>query len=213
VVQSIDRFPFYLNRALRAAISGRPGPVVLQVPADVLEAVIKPNQFQHIPFFPSPYLHSITAPAPPPAPALCPPITASTATAATTASAAANVSGTMSSALIGGGLNELLVAATHLLCSAQRPLLVIGKGCAFSRAEHELNTFQTLTALPFIPCPMAKGMVCDSHRRNASAARTHALAQADCIVLIAARLNWMLHYGSVRTTPSHLSLSMLCCEL
>jgi 2-hydroxyacyl-CoA lyase 1 len=51
------------------------------------------------------------------------------------------------------------------------------------------------TNIPFLPTPMGKGVVPDDHALNASAARSMALAEADVIVLVGARLNWILHYG------------------
>lgn len=42
---------------------------------------------------------------------------------------------------------------------------------------------------------MGKGVVPDSHRLNISAARSTALKDADLIILLGARLNWILHFG------------------
>ena len=42
---------------------------------------------------------------------------------------------------------------------------------------------------------MGKGVVPDSHALNISAARYTALKEADLIILLGARLNWILHFG------------------
>jgi 2-hydroxyacyl-CoA lyase 1 len=42
---------------------------------------------------------------------------------------------------------------------------------------------------------MGKGVMPDSHPLNISAARSHALKESDCILLLGARLNWILHFG------------------
>lgn len=51
------------------------------------------------------------------------------------------------------------------------------------------------TGLPFLPTPMGKGVVPDSHPLSVATARTNALLGADTILLLGARLNWMLHFG------------------
>lgn len=42
---------------------------------------------------------------------------------------------------------------------------------------------------------MGKGVVPDSHKLNISPARSMALKEADVVILIGARLNWILHFG------------------
>ena len=85
--------------------------------------------------------------------------------------------------------------ALEALKSASNPLVVIGKGAAWSRAENEVREFIDKTGLPFLPTPMGKGVVPDDHPLNVSAARTMALKNADVVFLIGARLNWILHFG------------------
>ncbi|XP_069068195.1 2-hydroxyacyl-CoA lyase 1 [Pleurodeles waltl] len=85
--------------------------------------------------------------------------------------------------------------ATSILMSARRPLIIVGKGAAYSRAEHSIRKLVEQTGLPFLPTPMGKGVVPDNHPLCVSAARSSALRNADVIVLLGARLNWMLHFG------------------
>ncbi|KAG2171422.1 hypothetical protein INT43_009083 [Umbelopsis isabellina] len=85
--------------------------------------------------------------------------------------------------------------AAQTLQSAQNPLIVIGKGAAYARAENELKSLIETTNIPFLPTPMAKGLLSDSHPLCSSAARSTALKQADVVLLVGARLNWILHFG------------------
>ncbi|KAL7416993.1 thiamine diphosphate-binding protein [Mrakia frigida] len=83
-----------------------------------------------------------------------------------------------------------------LLESAERPLIVIGKGAQFSRAETAIHALLTLLPIPFLPTPMGKGHIPDSHPLCIAAARSTALKGADVVLVLGARLNWILHYGS-----------------
>ncbi len=86
-------------------------------------------------------------------------------------------------------------AAIDVLKTAEQPLIIVGKGAAWSRAEEEVRTFVEKTGIPYLPMPMAKGVVPDDHDQLAAAARSFVLSNADVVVLIGARLNWMLHFG------------------
>jgi 2-hydroxyacyl-CoA lyase 1 len=90
---------------------------------------------------------------------------------------------------------ENVEAALNLLEKAQRPLVLVGKGMAWARAETEVRDFIERTQLPFLRSPMGKGVVPDDHPLSVSAARTLALQQADVIFLMGARFNWIFHFG------------------
>ncbi|MBV9017213.1 MAG: oxalyl-CoA decarboxylase, partial [Alphaproteobacteria bacterium] len=79
--------------------------------------------------------------------------------------------------------------------SAQRPLVIIGKGMAYANAENEVRAFIERTQLPFLRSPMGKGVVPDDHPLSVAAARTLALQQADVVFLMGARFNWIMHFG------------------
>ncbi|KAJ1806370.1 hypothetical protein LPJ75_005069, partial [Coemansia sp. RSA 2598] len=85
--------------------------------------------------------------------------------------------------------------AANVLMSAKSPLIIVGKGAAYARAEDEIREFIEKYQAPFLPTPMGKGVVPDSHKRNASSARSGALKGADVILLLGARVNWILHFG------------------
>jgi 2-hydroxyacyl-CoA lyase 1 len=85
--------------------------------------------------------------------------------------------------------------ALDVLQSAQRPLVIIGKGMAYSRAEDEVRAFIERTQLPFLASPMGKGVMPDDHPLSVGAARSLALQQADVVFLMGARFNWIMHFG------------------
>ncbi|XP_052205269.1 2-hydroxyacyl-CoA lyase [Diospyros lotus] len=86
-------------------------------------------------------------------------------------------------------------AAVSLLRHAERPLIVFGKGAAFARAENGLRKFVESTGIPFLPTPMGKGLLPDTHELAATAARSLAIGKCDVALVVGARLNWLLHFG------------------
>ncbi|XP_071532225.1 2-hydroxyacyl-CoA lyase 1-like isoform X7 [Panulirus ornatus] len=90
---------------------------------------------------------------------------------------------------------DSVLEAVTLLCGAQRPLVVVGKGAAYARAEEQIHCLLEKTGIPFLPTPMGKGVVPDDHPLCVAPARTKALLEADVILLLGARLNWILHFG------------------
>lgn len=88
-----------------------------------------------------------------------------------------------------------IAAALAALKTAERPLVIVGKGMAWSRAEAEVRAFVEATGLPFLNSPMGKGVMPDDHPLSVGAARSHALNQADLVLVLGARLNWIMHFG------------------
>lgn len=140
-------------RAIRIALSGRPGGVYLDLPAALLPQVLPQAQALAS-------LVEVVDPAP---------------------------QQRASEASIGRAL--------RLLAGASRPLVVVGKGAAYAQVETELRAFIEQTGIPFLPMSMAKGLLPDSHRQSAASARSKVLAEADVVVLVGARLNWLLGHG------------------
>ncbi|CAA0830039.1 2-hydroxyacyl-CoA lyase [Striga hermonthica] len=85
--------------------------------------------------------------------------------------------------------------AVELLRTAERPLIVFGKGAAYARAENELTKLVETTGIPFLPTPMGKGLIPDTHELAATAARSLAIGKCDVALVVGARLNWLLHFG------------------
>ena len=142
-----------LARAIRAAVSGRPGGVYLDLPGDVLAATLDAEIGARS-------LVRVVDAAPQQLPA-----------------------------------PEAVQRALDVLATAERPLIILGKGAAYAQADADIRAFIEKTGIPFVPMSMAKGLLPDNHPQSAAAARSHALAKADVVMLIGARLNWLLGHG------------------
>jgi oxalyl-CoA decarboxylase len=142
-----------LARAIRAAVSGRPGGVYLDLPAKLFGQVIDAEAGQKS-------LVKVIDPAPAqiPAPAA-------------------------------------VKRALEVLRSAKRPLIVLGKGAAYAQADDAIRAFVEKSGAPFLPMSMAKGLLPDTHPQCAGAARSTVLKDSDVVMLIGARLNWLLSHG------------------
>jgi oxalyl-CoA decarboxylase len=140
-------------RAIRAAVSGRPGGVYLDLTAAALAATTDAAAAART-------LVKVVDPAPSRLPS-----------------------------------RESVERAFTLLAGAQRPLVILGKGAAYSQADDAIRTFVERTGIPFLPMSMAKGLLPDDHPQSAAAARSLALGQADVVMLVGARLNWLLGHG------------------
>lgn len=90
---------------------------------------------------------------------------------------------------------ESIEAALDALQNAKRPLIIVGKGMAWARAEDEVRQLIERTQVPFLATPMGKGVVPDDHPLSVGGARSHALKEADTVFLLGARFNWILHFG------------------
>ena len=88
-----------------------------------------------------------------------------------------------------------IIEIAEMLKNAKAPLIVIGKGAAYSRAEEVIRELIDSSRIPFLPTPMGKGVVADSHPANTASARSTALKEADVVLILGARLNWILHFG------------------
>lgn len=150
-VDRVDRIPYFVEQAVRTSIYGRPGPVYLDLPADVIGGKVDEEAAPQRPRVPD-------APR-------------------TFADPAA------------------VEAAVAALKSAERPLVIVGKGAAYARAEDEVRAFIEATQLPYLATPMGKGVMPDDHPLSVGAARSFALQNADLVLLMGARLNWILHFG------------------
>jgi oxalyl-CoA decarboxylase len=142
-----------LARAIRAAVSGRPGGVYLDLPAKLFGQVMDAEAGQK-----SLVKVIDAAPAQIPAPAA-------------------------------------VKRALDVLRSAKRPLIILGKGAAYAQADDEIRALVENSGIPFLPMSMAKGLLPDTHPQCAGAARSTVLKDADVVMLIGARLNWLLSHG------------------
>ncbi|OBG26459.1 oxalyl-CoA decarboxylase [Mycobacterium sp. 852002-51057_SCH5723018] len=140
-------------RAIRTAVSGRPGGVYLDIPAAVLGEVVDARAAADT-------VWRVVDPAPRQQPDL-----------------------------------EAVDAAIDLLAAAERPLVILGKGAAYAQADPQIREFVESTGVPFLPMSMAKGLLPDDHPQSVATARSLALRRADVVMLVGARLNWLLGHG------------------
>jgi oxalyl-CoA decarboxylase len=146
-----------IARAIRAALSGRPGGVYLDLPAKLFAQTMDAEAGRKS-------LIKVVDPAPRQIPA-----------------------------------PEAVQRALALLKTARRPLILLGKGAAYAQADADIRALVEKTGIPYLPMSMAKGLLPDTHALSASAARSHVLAEADVVMLIGARLNWLLSHGKGKT--------------
>ena len=85
--------------------------------------------------------------------------------------------------------------ALDVLKSAKRPLIVLGKGAAYAQADEAIRALVETSGIPYIPMSMAKGLLPDTHPLSAGAARSTVLKDSDVVMLVGARLNWLLSHG------------------
>ncbi len=89
--------------------------------------------------------------------------------------------------------------ALDVLKNAKRPLILLGKGAAYAQADADIRALVEKSGIPYLPMSMAKGLLPDNHEQSASAARSYVLDQADVVMLVGARLNWLLSHGKGKT--------------
>ena len=142
-----------IARAIRAACSGRPGGVYLDLPAKLFGQVMDAEAGAKS-------LVKVIDPAPRQLPA-----------------------------------PDSVARALDLLKGAKRPLIILGKGAAYARADAEIRALVETSGIPYLPMSMAKGLLPDDHPQSAGAARSLALKDSDVVLLIGARLNWLLSHG------------------
>ena len=146
-----------IARAIRAAVSGRPGGVYLDLPAKLFGQTVEAQVGKNS-------LIKVVDPAPRQIPA-----------------------------------PDAVQRALDLLKGAKRPLILLGKGAAYAQADEGIRALVERTGIPYLPMSMAKGLLPDTHDQSAAAARSFVLPGADVVLLIGARLNWLLSHGKGKT--------------
>ena len=158
-VNKPEDIPIAVGRAYRAAISGRPGGVYLDVTTPCLGAVMNKADADKLFFTPVD-----------PCPAMVPSA-------------------------------QSVDRAVELLASAKRPAILLGKGAAYAQVDDKIKQLIESTGIPFYPMSMAKGLMPDNHPLSAISARSTIMEQADVVMLIGARLNWLLSRGHGKWNP------------
>ncbi|MGA0593436.1 oxalyl-CoA decarboxylase [Enterovirga sp. CN4-39] len=142
-----------IARAIRAAVSGRPGGVYLDLPAKLFGQVMDAEAGRK-----SLVKVIDAAPAQIPAP-------------------------------------SAVKRAVEVLKGAKKPLIILGKGASYAQADDAIRNLVETSGVPFLPMSMAKGLLPDTHPQCAGAARSTVLKDSDVVMLIGARLNWLLSHG------------------
>lgn len=140
-------------RAIRSAVSGRPGGVYLDIPGAMLGQVMDAVEGRKT-------LVKVIDPAPKMRPS-----------------------------------EEAVARAIGVMKEAERPLIVIGKGAAYDQSDAVIRELVEKSGYPFLPMSMAKGILPDTHPQCASAARSLVLKDSDVVIMMGARINWLLSHG------------------
>ncbi|MEM9843819.1 MAG: oxalyl-CoA decarboxylase [Pseudomonadota bacterium] len=93
---------------------------------------------------------------------------------------------------------EAVARAIEVMKSAERPLIVIGKGAAYDQSDDVIKQLVETSGYPFLPMSMAKGILPDTHPQCAAAARSLVLKESDAVIMMGARINWLLSHGKGR---------------
>jgi len=142
-----------IARAIRAAVSGRPGGVYLDLPAKLFGQVMNAEEGRKS------LVKVIDA-----APAQIPSA-------------------------------DAVKRAIDVLKSAKKPLIILGKGAAYAQSDDTIKALVEKSGAPFLPMSMAKGLLPDTHPQCAGAARSTVLKDSDVVLMVGARLNWLLSHG------------------
>jgi oxalyl-CoA decarboxylase len=140
-------------RAIRSAVSGRPGGVYLDIPGAMLGQVMDAAEGAKS-------LVKVIDPAPRQTPA-----------------------------------PDAIARAIGVMKEAKRPLIVIGKGAAYDQSDETVRELVEKSGYPFLPMSMAKGLLPDTHPQCAAAARSLVLKDSDVVIMLGARINWLLSHG------------------
>ena len=140
-------------RAIRAAVSGRPGGVYLDLPAKLFGQVMDAAEG-------AASIVKVIDPAPAQLPA-----------------------------------PDSVARAIDVIKQAKKPLIILGKGAAYAQADEDIRAFVESSGIPYLPMSMAKGLLPDNHPQSAGAARSLALKESDVVIMVGARLNWLLSHG------------------
>jgi thiamine pyrophosphate-dependent acetolactate synthase large subunit-like protein len=145
------RIPEMISTALRQATTGKPGPVYLDFPKDVIEETAPED---HV-IYP---VHSRTE------------------------------SGS-------AGDPEAIQQALNLLAKAERPIILAGTGVFWAQAGAEFRKFTEMTGVPFYTMPQTRGIIPEDHPLCFLGARSKAYTEADVVLVVGTRLNYMLAFG------------------
>lgn len=151
--------PSALARAYRAAVSGRPGGVYIDMTTPALAEIMDASEAEKLFYTPvDPYTPVVPN-------------------------------------------KDAVARAVELISSARRPAILLGKGAAYARTEDLVRRLVETYKIPYLPMSMAKGLMPDNGPLSALSCRSDIMEKADVVIVLGARLNWMLSFGRGKWNP------------
>jgi thiamine pyrophosphate-dependent acetolactate synthase large subunit-like protein len=151
---NLKRIPQQINFALQKAMTGKPGPVYIDCPGDMLYQKIDENLVDWS-YAGRPLVDSRPL-----------------------------------------GDPRQVAALVSALQKAERPLIVSGSGVIWSRAWGEMQQFVEAAGVPFYTTPQGRGVVPDDHEYSYLAMRSSAFRDADLIIVLGTRMNYIIGHAS-----------------
>ena len=150
-IYDAKRIPDVVDTAFRQATTGRPGPVYIDMPGDILGEKVEEEAVQYRgPWKPAP--RTLGDP---------------------------------------GAVRE----AIALLAKAERPVVIAGSGVWWSDGAAALQAFVEATGIPFYTTPISRGLIAEDHELSFLNARSKAFTEADVVLAVGTRFNWIVQFG------------------
>lgn len=146
-------------RAYRAAVSGRPGGVYIDMATPALAEIMDAAEVEKLYYTPVD-VYSPVAPNP-----------------------------------------DAITRAAQIIAAAKKPAILLGKGAAQAQADDLVKELSETYKLPYLAMSMAKGLLPDNGPLSALSCRSTIMEQADVVIVIGARINWMLSFGRGKWNP------------
>lgn len=151
--------PSAVARAYRAAVSGRPGGVYIDMTTPALAEIMNADEAEKL-FYEPVDVYAPVAPN-----------------------------------------KEAVERAVELLLNAKRPAILLGKGAAYAQVDDKIKQLIETAHLPYLAMSMAKGLMPDAGPLSALSCRSTIMEKADVVMVVGARLNWMLSFGRGKWNP------------
>ena len=145
------RIPDMVATAFRQATTGRPGPVYLDLPGDILGEKVDDEKIEFPPAWK-------TLPRP-------------------------------------MGDRGAIQEAIALLARAERPVILGGSGVWWSDGAAAFQALVEATGIPFYTTPISRGTVPEDHGLAFMNARSKAFTEADVMLTVGTRFNWVIQFG------------------
>ncbi len=153
-IHNLKRIPQQVNFAIQKAMSGKPGPVYLDFPGDILYQKIEESEVDWS-FAGRPLLDSRPL-----------------------------------------GDPRQVSKLVDALANAKQPLIVSGSGVIWSQAWEEMHKLVDAAGIPFYTTPQGRGVVPDDHPYCYLSMRSTAFRDADLILVLGTRMNYIIGHAS-----------------